>query len=298
MTVQPATQMWSKNTTNSVSNDFKDFAYTAGQGWQVVHDPTDTREQIEDALNLPKVGDLLPGTETVRCSSVVGNQVGPVLTIFDVKYAGVVGEGGSSLGPTSNFLQYEWGKVDASEPADEDINGEPIVTVNNESIEGIVRPLSDLVLKIDQTYDFIDVPATQAYLQSVSSDVFPPASAGIGTTQPGQARMTEFSAKQATGVVGVPGSAQYFNVHAEIQFRLPYNTTAAKAWHARTLHKGFKVIVGGRIVDARDGDQNTTGRPVLLKADGTQEKVKANANWLEFPMLNPLPYNALGFRWP
>ncbi len=286
MTVQAATEMWSRNAGDVSTDDGKKYSAKIKKGYQVVCDPDNTLQEVLFAPGLPLLGDLYPGSRQIRVKNKAPKQQSPVLWTVDVSYEGEFGPDGLDQSPLDQPPQITWGKADTEEPVDQDLNGKAIVTVNNEPIMGITKAISDITVTIKRNYLGVNLPATHAYLHSVNSDTF------LGFA-PGLGRMTTFNAVEKHD----EEFGGYYEVTAGVQFRYPYNTTPNKAWYARVRHEGFLVrkTVDDEPERAKDRKNNQeTSQPVLLKSDGTEEFDPENAHFLEFQIYQPLPYNALG----
>lgn len=291
MTVLSVKQMWSRNASDfSSSNRGRDFALSFREAYTVTCTADTTAIEILNAPGLPLINDIYTGTTAVVCTRVSPQQVSPIMWVVDCEYAGDTGPE-----PAENPLDkppvISWTDAETDEAIDEDYNGNPIATVNGEPIEGVTKKLADQVVTIQRNYASFSPYATGLYRDSVSSDTF------LGYPA-GTARLIRFSAQQV--YYGTGGTSSYWDVTASIQFRLPYNTTAQKAWWARVRHEGYYIKSGSIIRRALDTDLTSTSpgepmtRPVLLKTDGTIEPTVANAVWLEFQLYAELPYASLG----
>jgi hypothetical protein len=286
MTVQAATEMWSRYGGDVSTTDGKTFNANIQRGFQVVTDPSDLLEDVLFAPNLPRLGDLYAGSSQIRVKKKVPKKISPVLWTVGVTYEGEFGPDGLEDSPLNKPPEITWGKAESEEPIDQDFQGKPIVTANNEPIFGITKSISDITVSIKRNYIGVDLPATHKYLHSVNSDVFLGFAAGLG-------RMTQFNAVQQYDET----FGGYYTVTAGVQFRWPYNTTANKAWWSRVRHEGFMVrkTPDDEPERAKDRKENKeTSQPVLLKPDGTEQTDPEQADWLEFQIYQPLPYNALG----
>lgn len=292
MSIQGVNLMWSRNDGSIESRDGRKRTGQMKVGYQVFTDPTDTINDVFTATD-PVTGVTIPNTgeqyltfPQIRCRRKNPKQITPVYWTVDVEYEGELGPG-SDDNPLNDPPEKSWGKITSDEPIDEDKDGNPIVTPNDEPIDGVTKKISDLVLTVKRNYASIDLPATHAYLHSVNSDVF----AGFA---PGVGRLDAFSAKEVFADT-VPGGG-FWEVTAGIIFRHPYRTTADKAWHARVRNEGFYVkdTVTGQVRHAWDEmTKQWVTSPVLLKLNGEQATA-STATWLEIPRYDPLPYNALG----
>jgi hypothetical protein len=176
--------------------------------------------------------------------------------------------------------QVEWRAVSSDEAVDEDISGAAIVTAGTyEPIEGVTMPIADLAVSITKNMPTFNPLLISEYTNAVNSDTFLGFAAGL-------ARVMDISARTA-----VKEDIPYIEVNAVIQFRKPIRTTAAKAWYVRTLNKGFYEVKGGRIVRARDDENEFVSAPILLDAAGART---TTAHFLEFEVMESKPFSALG----
>jgi hypothetical protein len=280
MAAGPAIEMWSKQGGSVESSDGSDLTITRKRGFTVTLSASDPLDIAYFAPGLPAVGDSYPGLIFVYCRNLTASRLAPSLALVTADYSG------ESNDPESNEVKIRWSGAITDEPIDQDINGKPIVTKNGEPIDGISERIPDMVATISRKFLTINVPAISAYLRSRSSDMF------LGWPA-GSARLMAWSADK-TFAIGQPG---FWDVTAEIQFREPYNTTPDKVWWKRVRHEGYMVrdTAGSEPREAWNSvTKSIASRPVLLKADGTQEDDPDNAHWLEFETTLALPYAALG----
>lgn len=200
-------------------------------------------------------------------------------------YRGEVGPSGIDSSPLDLPVSVVWRGSTTDEAIDEDWNGKPIVTANNEPIDGLTERLTDDVVTIQKSYLTVNRYALRAYRRAVNSDTF------LGWP-PGTARIID---DQAVAVF-VSGIIRYWDVTVSIQFREPFRTTPDKAWYKRVRHEGFLVRdnPGDPPHIAWDGNKTPVTSKVLLKENGTEETDPAAAHWLQFQTLGSLPFNALG----
>jgi len=286
MAAGAAIEMWSKQTGDAASSDGKERTVSMQRAFTLTLDPSDPLEIAYLSAGLPLVGDPYPGTLFVICRSLSAQRLAPALAMVTVSYSGEVGKGGTGSSPVANETIITWRGQIADEAIDQDIDGKPIVTKNNEPIEGITERIPDQVATIEKNFASINLPAISAYLRSRNSDTF------LGF-QPGTARLWEY---QASNII-TDGVAGFWKVSVTIVFREPYNTTADKCWYKRVRHEGFLVRSTPTAQPRIAFDPVTKSpvtRPVLLKADGTRETNPDNAYWLEFETTLELPYAALG----
>lgn len=284
MTIRGVTRMWSRH-----DADIQDSRVSITENYQVVHDHDDNWAEIYNAvdpdtgLRVPVMHDVYEENGLVLAATRVNSskltQVSPIMSIVTITYEGT----DPTIEPTAG-IKVSWTDTESDEPIDEDFDGNPIVTVNREPIEGVTTKIADQVVTIERRFLDFNAYLINAYRHSTNSDTF------LGYL-PGMARLVRYSASLNGGM---------WDVSASIQFRYPYRTTPAKAWYARVRHEGYYVKDGSVIRRALDSDLTAGSpgepvvKPVLLKSDGTIETNPANAHWLEFKRYGSLPYNALG----
>jgi hypothetical protein len=298
--------MWSRTGSSASSTDEgRGFDISFREAYQVTHDPGISMYQIYTATAgpqpLPAINSPYPKTfnpttglpatffDFVFYRSASPTVVSPIMTIVEYEASGSFGPLGPNDSPLNQPPKIDWTDAETDEPIDVDFDGVPICTINGEPIEGITAKIADQVVTIQRNYALFSPAITAAYRRSVSSDLFLGYAAGT-------AKMIRFSAKEVRGE-DLPA---YWDVTASIQFRLPYRTTAAKAWYKRVLNQGFYIKDGTKRRRATERDLDSTApavpmvKPVLLKTDGTIETNPASATFLEFKVYGALPYNALG----
>jgi hypothetical protein len=288
MTAGPALEMWSRQNGTAASPDSKQYSLSMVRAFSITIDASDALEVAYTASGLPLINDSYPGWQYVLCRKLSPQRVSPILVIMTVEYSGEVGINGPDSSPEDVEVDIEWTNAVTDELIDQDFEGKPMVTKNNEPIDGISEKVSDQVLTVERNFLSINMYAIRAYLRAVNSDQFADWPAGT-------CRMMRYSAKNRI-TNGVGG---YWRVSVVFQFREPYNTTAEKAWYKRVRHEGY--LVRDNASDpveaahkAWDGVKGTSPKMVLLKEDGTIETDPDSAHWLEFKTLGELPFSALG----
>jgi hypothetical protein len=199
---------------------------TASQGWQVVHTYDATELEIKNATGVSQLGSLYEDTFAV-CKKQTVSKVGPIMSIVACEFDGEVGSETINDNPLNAPVEFDWGQAMSTEPIDSDVNGMPIVTANGEQIVGQTMEICDSVLNMRKNFATFSPWLQQAYLHSVNSDVFANFAAGTGKMKSLVAKEMRFK------------DLQYFEVSASVQFRYPYNTTAARTWWGRSRHEGF-----------------------------------------------------------
>jgi len=280
MAAGPAIGMWSKGVGSDESPDGIARIITRQKAYTMTLDPADDDEIAYQAAGLPLVNDAYPGKQHVRCRRLAVSRLAPAMAMVVADYSGESNE------PDANEVNVEWYGQITDEMIDQDINGRPIVTANNEPIDGITERIPDMTAVITRKFLTINTAVAQQYLKSRNSDTFLERPAGTG-------RLLDWRAR-ATWTNGVPS---FWTVTAVVQFREPYNTIPERAWWKRVRHEGLLVrdFAGALPRPAwTPGTKTISTRPVLLKANGTEETESENAYWLEFETTLSLPYAALG----
>lgn len=226
MTIVSVTKAWSKTGSSRGSEDFRNFTATFKEGYQVVHSVDASENEILSSIPVT-LGDYYPGS-FAKCTKVGDvSKVGPIFSIVPVEFQGKSGPLGTTDNPLNAPAIIDWDHTTSTEPIDSDVNGMPIVTANGEQITGATMDICDTVLNIQKNFAVFTPWIQQVYLHSVNSDVF-------ASWAPGLGRMKVLKAKEQKA-----NGFSYFSVTASIHFRVPYNTTAERAWWGRSRHEGF-----------------------------------------------------------
>jgi hypothetical protein len=226
MTIYSVTPAWSRLGSSDSTDDGLRYKITRSTGLQVVHSYDATEEEILSSSLVTQLGARYESTFAV-CKKRSVSKVGQIFSIVACDFEGETGPSGPNDNPLNKPVEYEWGQATSTEAIDVDANGRPIVTANGEQIVGLTKEISDSVLTLKKNFAVFTPWLQQAYLNSVNSDTF-------ANWAPGTGKMKTLTAKQMRY-----NAFEYFEVNATVQFRVPYNTTAAKAWWGRTRHEGF-----------------------------------------------------------
>lgn len=289
MAVVDVTQMWSRDG-GTISTNPKDFTFVGIQrtrGFQVlVDDPDTTQIEVENATGLPRLRDLYPGSTYARCVSLKPTRLGPIFWLVEASY-----EGDNEFELNRPIIKK--GSVTSSEPIDRDWNGNAIVNVNNEPVDGLSRDVSDTVITITRNFATISDDTVLDYLEATNSDTW------YGYS-PGRAKLTSYQADQMFR--NERDTTGYWKVTATIQCRRGYgDTTPAQAWYKRVRNEGMLEKVAGTMISPDPifpavvpFTQTPVTKPILLNANGYREDDPENAHFLFFQVYGSLPYNALG----
>ena len=285
MTVNPATRMWSGDEIEStLSDNFRSLDLKTSRMYAVTCTADEEGLAILNASGLPLAGELLPGTSNVYAHQAKANRISPVLWHVQVPYKGFVPQISGSTSPFDIPAIVDWSNVVVEEEIDEDFDGNPILTAAGEPVTGIRALFCDPVATIRKNMAAYNSYSGAVYHRSVNSDTF------LGWPA-GTSKLMDLNAKDVKG--------EYYEVTGTFQFRIPYRTTAAKAWYSRWRHEGFycKVNMYGydKIVRAKDQLGEPTASKVLLDTNGFLLASGATTIWKDTKKYAPLPYAALGF---
>jgi hypothetical protein len=278
------TQMWSKEGGSGESEKYDSFAtrFSHTEGYQVEAEIGDSPEDVLSAPGVPNYGERHRSGADSFVISKDAQPLGPIFWIVTVNFTGSRFDGN---------IDVEWTDTTTSEPIDRDFNGRAIVTACNEQVEGLTYELSDPVVIIRRKFFLFNAYTMAQYRHATNSDTF------LGWP-PGTARLIGISAKNQFKF-NMP--LEQWDVTARIQFRIPYmGATATTAWYKRWRHEGIYVReldefgANAGIARARDEMGQEVTKPVLLKANGTQETNENNAIFIYTKIYGSLPYSALG----
>ena len=282
MSAISVTKMWSKSGGSFSSEKFSALSaqITITEAWQVLCEIGDTADvPIVGVYGIPSLGEQHPSGVYAYAQSYTSTPMGPTLWIVTVTYVGVPSPD-SEIETTS----VEWSDTSSTEPIDRDYDGRAIVTTNREVVEGLTMEIADQTCVITRRFRSINTYTIAEYRHATNSDTF------LGWP-PGTARLVGFSAKSEFAY----GSNTGWDVTARIQFRAGLaGATNAQAWYKRWRHEGYYIKDGSLIRRATDSQQQEVAKPVLLKADGTEETNPDNALYKYTQVYGSLPYSGLG----
>jgi hypothetical protein len=270
MTINSVTKMWSRSGGTIESENGKSFKIAFSEGWQVSHSADASLPEIMTASGLPVSRDLYPGTfaRVTRIGNAI--RMGPCFSIVPIDYSGEVGPGGVTDSPLNIRPKIRWQSRTSQAQVDRDWWGRPIMTVNNEAIEGVTMDVVDQTLSIERNFAYFDPQFIHPYLHSVNSDQFPP-----GKYAPGEGKLMDYTAEEeeANGFI-------YWKVTALIHFRYPFATTSERAWFFRSKHWGFQERIGSLLTfsggGVTDPTQEASGHAVVNSSGVITDVVVTN----------------------
>jgi hypothetical protein len=278
------TQMWSKEGGSGESEKYDSFAtrFAHTEGYMVEAEPGDSPEDVLAATGIPDYGSRHRSGADSFVITKDAQPMGPIFWTVTVNYKGERFDGN---------VDVEWTDTTSSEPIDRDFDGRAIVTAVGEQVEGLTYDLSDSICIIRRKFFLFNAYTASLYRHATNSDTF------LGWP-PGTGRLVGFSAKNQFKF-GQP--LEQWDVTARIQFRRPYmGATAAQAWYKRWRHEGLYINASptpdAQVIwqRARDMMGQEVTKPVLLRANGTQEYDPDNAIFQYTKIYDSLPYSALG----
>ncbi len=253
MTINSVSKMWSRQSGQSeVDRNTRVVKIAFSEGWQVSHSADASETEIINASGLPQANSRYENTFAF-CNKVgPSSKIGPCLSIVPIEYAGETGPGGPSDSPLNKKPSINWRSRRSTEQVDKDWWGRPITTTNGESIQGVALELVDQTLNVERNFAFFSPHLLHAYLHSVSSDVFQNYAAGL-------AKLQDYTADEEYTSDGF----KYWKVGAIIDFRYPYQTIPARAWHFRSRHEGLYERIGSLLTFTGGGGSEAGGHAVV-----------------------------------
>lgn len=233
---------------------------------------------------LPQQGHGHPYSPFFICRNVAATRVSPILYEVVATYEAATADPDDN--PLNDPPEISYGTTTVDGPVDEDIDGNPIQTVNAEPIKGVTMPFADLTATVTKNIGTFNPFSIYVYVNTVNTTTF------MGFP-PGTVRCSNISAKKVKGE-----DFDYFTITVDFAFRKPINTTNARAWWKRVRHEGFKVKETDPFSSediypvARDNGVKVT-KPVPLKDDGTRETDLEVGHWLEFEVMRTENHNSM-----
>ena len=270
MTINDVEEMWSRASKVTKSSDGKKFSVSFTRVFEITHSADELLENIEAAPGIA-LRDRYGSYPNVYCT-----QLGPVEragTIFSrvpIQYEGEIG-GKDTDDPVFSPPDFDYGSISSEEDTDEDARGVPLTTTCAEPVHGMKTELHDMYLNV--TRNFLGFSGTSAlqYLHSVNSDSL---NVFGDIWLPGQAAMRSFKIKPVFDEESL--TVSYYKVSARIEFRTPYNTTAARAWWHRYRNEGFYARFDSRVTFSGGAGSGAAGYPIV-NASGVITKIVITA---------------------
>lgn len=287
-------EVWSGDSASIASGSDNTGTAKVQRKFQVVVDNSTRAETSLDVLadkRIPRIGNPFPLSNWFRCEDVSASRTSPLT--FDVTASYSTQTSDPEVNPLQEPAEVSFSSTSTDGEVDEDIDGNPIVTANGESISGVTMPFVDLKANVSKNIAAFNPISIYIYGNAVNSTTFMGFPAGV-------VRCAGISAKQNRG-----DELSYWTVSVEFEFRRPINTTNLKAWYKRIRHEGFKIRADNPragddgqpdylYLHAPDDSGKPATKPVMLKPDGTRETDPEIGHWLEWPVHKTENLNAMG----
>lgn len=292
MSITAADLLWDSNADFRIEDGGQGASFSSVQNWRIIVDDP-SHDDIYILSNMGTFG--VPGVGNARGVSGIDQYIivqnTPIRRESPISWLVAVNFGSDSFDPSDptdpgNPLQ---------EPTrvrfltrkellevDEDVNGNAMVTANDEPVTGIRRAFRDLGVVLEKNFATFNPLAIYIYPGSVSTTTF------MGFA-PGVALCDDLTADPVTGAF------DYYKVRSVVLFRRPLRGTAARAWWDRVRHEGFMVrdIAAGPPKRATDDFGEYKAQKTLLDSDGVET---STAEWLEFENVKSEDLNGMGFN--
>lgn len=240
-----------------------------------------TTLQVVGAPGIPRLRDPYPSNFFLRCRGHTVTQRGPLLFDVIAMYQSNTPDPNNADNPLLLPAEIEFEDISSEEETDEDIDGNPIATVNGEPLSGVTMPLTDIGWTVTRNLPTFNGFAVGAYTNKVNSAPF------LGWPA-GTVRIAGIRARTV-----YTEDFEYMTVSVRFHGRIALRTTNDKAWYRRVRHEGFYVKVGSDIVRAVDANNEPVTSPVPIKLDGTEEADKSVAYWREFQVMGLVDFNQM-----
>jgi hypothetical protein len=265
-----------ENGTGGTSSTNRVFTVTAPPVYSI---------QVVSAPGLPRPNDPHPAAPAMRARNYTVETIGPLYYQVTIEY---IGKTPDPTDPSQNPLLLppviSFGSVTQEVEIDEDVNGDPIQTVNGEPIVGVTRPFTDLIVIVERNIATFDPGVITGFTNKVGSA--PWFGCPTGTT-----RIMDINARSQQGQ-DFPFWAATLSVQVR-RGRGP--VTDAKAWWHRTAHQGFIINDSGTKRIATTDDGQTVQQPVMLDLTTGAQLPAGTGAYIEFQVLETVDINDLNF---
>ena len=283
-------QKWSDDESTASRSGTTD-SRSSVRSWTATGDSAaDTVEEIRSQSQL-RLGQGLAGDSFATMGNLRCKRLAPMYYELSAVFNA---EGEEAEDPTELPASVSFSFVATEEPIDEDVNGNAIVTDNDEPFDPpLTEVYYDLLIifkKARLTYDPIQA---WEYAGATNSDTylgFPP---GTCVMRPGSATEAE------------AGDIAYFDTTVEIQVRHPSpQQVAERVWWQRVRHEGFlELDTDGNGPDhAKDSTGNRVSSPVQLihvepdAGDNGKRAAAGDAYFKEFETKRKLPFSVIAMQ--
>lgn len=250
-----------------------------------------TTVQALSAAGLPVMNDPHPQNSSLRVRNRDVSQDGPISFSATISYEAQVNDPNDpAQNPLLRPAVIRFSAVTQEVEIDEDVNGDPIETVNGEPIVGVTRPFTDLVVTVQRNLPSFNPLSISTYMNKINSATWyglPAGTVRITDIQAGNVFSEDF---------------EYWDVSISFQVRRGFGSvTDAKAWWHRTAHQGYIIDdgAGARAIakaDAADdftANGETVAQPVMLDLTTGERLAAGTGAYIEFQVLEEIDFNGL-----
>jgi hypothetical protein len=243
------------------------------------------------APGIPLPNSAHPESPILRARTRNVQQTGPQYYVVSIGYEALTGDPTDpGQSPLSKPAVVSYSSVTQEVEIDEDVNGDPIQTVNGEPLVGVTRPFTDLVITVQRNLPSFNPQSISTYMNKVNSAPWYGLPAGT-------VRIVDIAAGNVFSE-----DFEYWDVSIQFQVRRGFGpVTDAKAWWHRTAHQGYRVWNGTALVNATEADGTTVAQPVMIEtvaddsiAVGQGARVAAGVGrYVDFQVLETIDFNTL-----
>jgi hypothetical protein len=243
------------------------------------------------APQLPRRNDPHPQTPILRARRFSVTQSGPLYFQVTVGYEALTTDPNDpSQSPLAQPPVISFSSITQEVEVDEDINGDPIQTVNGEPLAGVTRPFTDLVITVQRNLPTFNPASISTFMNKVNSTTWYGLPAGT----------VRISDIQATSVFS--DDFAFWNASISFQVRRGFGSvTDANAWKYRTAHQGYIIDDGlGNTAIAKEDPADdftdnglTVAQPVMLNLTTGERLAAGTGAYIEFEVLDEIDFNTL-----
>jgi hypothetical protein len=244
------------------------------------------------AAGLPLRNSAHPQNPVLRARQFNASQLGPQYFQVTVGYQALTSDPNDpSQNPLAQPAVVSFSSVTQEVEIDEDVNGDPIETVNGEPLVGVTRPFTDLVITVSRNLPTFNPVSISTYMNKVNSATWYGLPAGTVRIMDIQAQ-NQFSE-----------DFEFWAVTISFQVRRGYGSvTDAKAWWHRCAHQGYIIkqvspaAIGYAKADPADDftDGGTTvAQPVMLDLTTGERLASGTGAYIDFQVLETIDFNTL-----
>jgi len=236
------------------------------------------------AQGIPRLRDSYPLNFYYVARKRSVNQKSPLYFEVTIGYDSKIADPDENENPLDEPAKISYRTINTAEPVSEDIDGNPIATVNGEPIDGVQMPIADLAMTIRRNLPTFNPVSIFGFVNTVNNTAF-------WNFPAGTVKMVDISAENVFST-----EFEYWDVSVDFEMRKPIRTIAERAWWARVAHAGLLVKdrnSGEQMPAWVAGTNENATRPVFINPSGYQETDSTVGHWLEFQLMEESDFNTL-----